>query len=96
MPKRFTNQLSECQCQELLFQQNRATKPYLRERAAALLKINSGQPISFVAKHGLLRPRSRQTLSDWWHRYQLEGLDGLLIRAGRGRPAAFSPSPRLS
>lgn len=96
MPKRFTNQLSENQQQELFFERERAVKPYLRERAAALLKINSGQPINFVAKHGLLRPRSRQTLSNWWHRYQQEGLDGLLIRQGRGRPTAFSPSSRLS
>ena len=66
-------------------------KPYLRERAAALLKVADGTPASVVAEHGLLRPRQPMTLYDWLDRYEAAGLAGLKIRPGRGRKPAFSP-----
>ncbi len=67
-------------------------KPYLRERAAAIVKLAAGHSALEVAHTGLLRRRKRDTVYAWWRRYQAEGLPGLLIRSGRGRKPAFSPS----
>ncbi len=69
--------------------------PYLRERAAALLKIADTQhPQSAyqVALHGLLKPRQPDTLYAWVKRFRAEGVAGLTIKPGRGRKPAFSPS----
>lgn len=71
-------------------------KPYRRERAAALLKIADGTPAARVAQHGLLRPRDPDSVYGWLHRYQAEGLAGLTIRPGRGRPPAASPPAHRS
>ena len=69
-------------------------KPYLRERAAALLKIADGMPAAHVARSGLLRPRDPDTVYAWLDRYQREGPAGLHVRPGRGRkPAFFPPHP---
>lgn len=70
---------------------DRAEKAYLRERAAALLKIAAGQSVHAVAKTGLLRPRQPDTVYDWLNRYEAEGVDGLIIRDGRGRKPAYEP-----
>jgi transposase len=70
-----------------------APKAYLRERAAALLKIADGQPAAQVARDGLLRGRDPDTLYAWLNRYRDEGVAGLTIRPGRGRKPAFSPAP---
>ena len=67
-------------------------KAYMRERAAALLKIASGQSVAQVARDGLLRPRDWGTVANWLNRYQQYGLAGLYIRTGRGRKPAFPPS----
>ena len=80
------------QRQELEEMRDRAPLPYMRERAAALLKIADGMPPLEVAKHGLLRQRDSDTIYRWLARYRLEGVDGLGIRSGRGRKPAFFPS----
>jgi transposase len=49
-------------------------------------------PARQVALSGLLKPRDPDTVYSWIRRYQAEGLDGLLIKPGRGRKPAFSPS----
>jgi len=67
-------------------------KAYLRERAAAILKIADGMSANQVAQSGLLQKRQVDTVCEWVHRYQTEGIDGLYIRAGRGRKPAFSPT----
>lgn len=61
-----------------------APQPYLRERAAALLKLADGATIQQVAQAGLLRPRARITVAAWLNRYLTEGLAGLTL---------FFPSP---
>jgi transposase len=63
----------------------------LRERAASILKVAAGQTITEVAEQGLLKRRKHETLRDWLKRYLDEGLEGLRIKAGRGRKAVFSP-----
>jgi hypothetical protein len=73
---------------------DKASKPYLRERAAAILKIAEGTPLTTVASQGLLRERDYNTLCVWVDRFEAEGIAGLTIRPGRGRKPAFSPSAR--
>jgi len=68
-----------------------APVPYLRERAAALLKVAAGEPVRDVAQTGLLRPRQPDTVYDWLDRYRAAGVAGVTIRPGRGRKPAFSP-----
>ena len=63
--------------------------PYLREKAAALLKIASGQSMAEVAAHGLLKKRKYETVRGWVHAYQQCGLGGLY--QSRRRRRAFSP-----
>lgn len=70
-----------------------AAKPYLRERAAAILKVAEGQGITAVAHNGLLQRRKADTVCSWVHAYEQAGMAGLGIRKGRGRkPASFSAS----
>lgn len=70
-------------------------KPYRRERAAALLKVAAGEIAAQVAAHGLLRRRDPDTVLSWIDRYLTDGVAGLTIRPGRGRPPAFfSPALR--
>ena len=83
--------LSAAQRLELEALRDRAAKPHLRERAAALLKLADGQPVAAVARRGLLRPRHRDTVAAWLGRYRAAGIAGLAIRPGRGRKPAFSP-----
>jgi transposase len=85
--------LSPAQRHELVVLRDTAAKPYLRERAAALLKIADGMSAAAVARTGLLRPRQPDTVYRWLHRFREEGVAGLADRPGRGRKPAFSPSP---
>ena len=66
-----------------------APQPYLRERAAALIKVDDGQSAAPVARLGLLRPRKPDTVYAWLGRFVIDGLEGLQIRAGHGRKPAF-------
>lgn len=79
---------------ELVALRDTATLAYLRERAAALLKVADGASAAEVARTGLLRRRQPDTLYLWLHRYRTEGIAGFTIRPGRGRKPAFFPSPR--
>jgi hypothetical protein len=69
-------------------------KPYVRERAAALVKVADRRSAAWVAGHGLLRPHAPDTVYRWLDRYEAEGLAGLVIRPGRGRKPALSPPRR--
>lgn len=61
--------------------------PYMRERAAALLRISAGEAAYHVALTGVLRARDPDTLYTWLHRYEREGVAGLLNhRVRRGFP----------
>ena len=96
MPKKLTLTLAPEQQRELVQARDIHEKPYIRERAAALLKIASGQDYRDVAATGLLSPYCRQSVSSWLKRYQQDGLAGLFVKAGRGRkPVFFSDPHRL-
>lgn len=92
IPKRLQITLTEQQHAELLRARDHHSKPYVREKAAAILKMaDLGQPALQVAQHGLLKRRDDNTVRSWWRRYQERGLAGLLVQPGRGKKPAFSP-----
>jgi transposase len=86
--------LDEQQVAELVGLRDRAPQAYVRERAAALLKIAGGASVTAVAQGGLLRRRGVHTVLAWLKRYRAEGVAGLSIRPGRGRKPAFFPPER--
>jgi transposase len=67
---------------------------YMRERAAAILKIAQGISPHQVALNGLLKTRKPDTVYDWVERFQSKGIPGLLIKSGRGRKPAYSPQSK--
>ncbi|MBW4618981.1 MAG: helix-turn-helix domain-containing protein [Cyanosarcina radialis HA8281-LM2] len=79
------------QTEELESVRDRDARPYVRERAAALLKVAAGQSGLQVATRGLLKPRDPDTIYQWVKRYESEGVKGLIMRTGRGRKPAFFP-----
>ena len=94
MPTRYQLSLTQQQEAELVRARDHAPQPYLRERAAMLLKIAAGQSIRQAATTGGLKPHHRDSVCGWVARYQREGLAGLLVRKGRGRKPASFPYPR--
>ena len=88
--RRRTLILSPAQRADLVAARDHDPRPYLRERAAALLKIADGHCARQVALSGLLRPRDPDTIYAWLDRYHDHGLAGLAQhpRGHRG----FSPS----
>jgi transposase len=52
-------------------------RPYVRERAAAILKVADGRTPHWVAKNGLLRPRDPDTVYSWLAIFKAEGIKGL-------------------
>jgi len=92
MAERLQISLTAEQACELEHARDHHVRPYVRERCAAILKIADGMSGRQVAMKGLLKRRALDTVYEWFHRYEAEGLKGLLVRPGRGRKPAFSPS----
>ena len=88
MPRR-TLTLTDAQRAELFAVRDHDRRPYLRERAAALLRIAAGESPHAVARRGILKPRAPDTLSAWLDRYAAQGLAGLIQRPRGHR--GFSP-----
>lgn len=63
-------------------------RPYLRERAAALLKIADGLAASRVAREGLLKKRHVDTVFSWLNDYE----QTRTLRPQPARRRAFSPA----
>ena len=83
--------LSENERQKLVELRDKGEPAYLRERAAALLKIHEGSSPHKVALKGLLKKRDPDTIYTWLRRYRENGIQGLSHKPGRGRKPAFSP-----
>ena len=83
--------LTPLERQALLRLRDTVSKPYLRERAAAMLKIAQGSSARQVALHHLLKPHKEETVREWLHRYSEQGIEGLKLRPGRGRKPASPP-----
>jgi len=64
---------------------NRSSKPYQRERAAALLKIALGISPHAVARHGLLRKRDPDTVYHWVRAFCSSGIKSLSHAPRRGK-----------
>lgn len=92
MPKLLKIMLSQEEREKLEEIRDSDERAYMRERAAAILKIAEGRSGLQVAEHGLLKRRNADVIYQWVHRYEGEGVEGLKIRPGRGRKPAFSPS----
>ena len=92
MAEPLTITLTKTQKDELEKLRDQHAKAYVRERAAAILKIAGGQSGRQVALNGLLKARDPDSIYTWVRRYQAEGLKGLENKPGRGRKPAFSPS----
>lgn len=92
MPAPIRITLSDEQRRELERARNTDAKPYVRERAAAILKVADGQTVRQVALNGLLKPHEPETVAGWIERYLREGISGLRVRPGAGRKPGFSPS----
>ncbi len=91
MPGRIKIELSDQQRTEVEDICRHARLPYLRERAAAILKIAKGHSGRETARHLLNQAHWQDTVYEWVKRYQAEGIRGLKIRAGRGRKPSFFP-----
>lgn len=59
-------------------------RPDVRERCSALLQVAAGASPHAVARHGLLQARDPDTVYAWLHRFQQEGLAGLLAHRQGG------------
>ena len=66
------------QRRELEVARDHDERPYMRERAAALLKIADGETPHAVARQGLLKPRDPDTVYHWLDVYESAGLAGLI------------------
>ena len=84
--------LSLLAAERLTLEQARDHHPlaYVRERAAALLRIAAGEAAYRVAVSGVLRPRHPETLYCWLAAYEQDGPASLRHKARRGR--GFSPA----
>jgi hypothetical protein len=91
MPGRLKLELDQDQRNELEDLRDHSALPYLRERAAALIKIASGLSGREVARNRLNQAHWQDTIYEWVQRYRAEGVKGLQIKPGRGRKPAFSP-----
>jgi hypothetical protein len=84
MCQRRTLSLTGDQRRQLLRHRDHHPKPYVRERAAALLQVADGTSPHAVARAGLLRPRHPDTVYAWLDRFLAEGPDGLLAHQQGG------------
>lgn len=92
MPKRIHVELSPSQQIELEQVRDRHPKAYLRERAAAVLKVAGGQNLTQVGQTGLLKRHEPETIHAWIRGYLEAGIASWKVKAGRGRKPKFSPS----
>lgn len=67
-------------------------KPYMREKARALLLVERGIPALVVGRDYLIPRRDPDTMYSWMNLYEAGGVKALVIKQGRGRKPAFSPS----
>ena len=75
---------SEEQRKELFHQAKHAPLAYVRIKALAVWNVASGKSKAEVAR---LVGASRTSVGEWVKRYRWEGVEGFIVRKGRGRPA---------
>jgi Winged helix-turn helix len=77
MAQRRRLTLTTGQREELVAHRDHDSRPYVRERCAALVKIADGLSPHAVARGGWLRGRDPDTVYGWLNAYEAEGLAGL-------------------
>jgi hypothetical protein len=87
---RRTLTLTPEQRRDLERTRDRDRRPYLREIAAALLKIADGLSPAAVARIGLPKRRKAETVYRWLDKYEQGGLAAVVHRPRGHR--GFSPS----
>jgi len=92
MPRPLQVPLTAAEQAALQAARDHHAKPYVRERAAAILRVAGGQSARAVARPGCLKPRRVETVSRWVAAFRQGGVAGLQVAAGRGRKPAFPPS----
>ena len=104
MAIRRTLKLKTREQRELEHYRDHDSRPYVRERCGAILKIAVGATPHAVARHGLLKPRDPDTRYGWLQVYEEEGVAGLVahphggdrrrfLRGGRGRARGTAGDP---
>jgi hypothetical protein len=84
MAMRRTLRLKTREQRELEHYRDHDSRPYVRERCGALLKIAPGETPHAVARQGLLKPRDPDTLYGWLQVYGDEGVAGLVTHQHGG------------
>ena len=104
MASRRTLRLKTREQRELEHYRDHDTRPYVRERCSALLRIAAGETPHAVARQGVLKPRDPDTLYGWLYVYEEEGVAGLvahqqggdrrrILRGSRGRQGGTGGTP---
>jgi len=70
---------------------SRTLEAQLVERAKIIIKCLEGRPVNQIAKELDIRPN---TVIDWRHRFEKEGISGLYDRARPGKPVVYGPEFR--
>ncbi len=91
MVAKLTLELQAGQFEELDKIRRLHPKPYVRERAAALIKVSQGKSARWVALEGLLFPRDPETVATWVHDFKERAFESLIHEPGRGRKPASPP-----
>ena len=69
--------LTSIEEQDLINHRDHDSRPYVRERCSAILKIAEGHSAHWVSQNGLLKARNPDTVYDWLNAYEAEKLAGL-------------------
>src|SRR4029453_3566511 len=94
MAIRRTLRLKTREQRELEHYRDHDSRPYVRERCSALLKIAAGEAPHAVARQGLLQPRDPDTLYGWLQIYEDEGVAGLVAHQHGGDRRRLLPGVR--
>jgi hypothetical protein len=84
MALRRTLRLKTREQRELEHYRDHDTRPYVRERCSALLKVAAGETPQAGARQGVLKARDPATLSGWLEVYENEGVAGLIAHQHGG------------
>jgi hypothetical protein len=95
MPKRYKIVLTDPEREKLESWVKNPPSLYLRERARAILHVSHGETLQATAEKLRVRVH-RNAIAEWVKRFLADRLEGLKIKAGRGRKAVFSPAGKSS
>ena len=93
--KRQNFALSDEAKKELERLRDTSEKPYLRERAAAILHLADGRSFRWVALHGCLKEREPETVAAWYRAYCAGGIEGLHQLKRRSEPLTVEQKEQL-